>query len=63
VSLCLGQARRYGKVFAQLRREGTPIPINDVWIAACTLDSGAQLVTFDRHFDKVRGLDVVILDA
>jgi tRNA(fMet)-specific endonuclease VapC len=56
-------ARRYGKVFAQLRRDGTPIPINDVWIAACTLDSGAQLVTLDHHFARVRGLDVAVLDA
>jgi tRNA(fMet)-specific endonuclease VapC len=55
-------ARRYGRIFAQLRQDGTPIPINDVWIAACALDRGAQLISFDRHFDKVLGLDVAILD-
>jgi predicted nucleic acid-binding protein len=32
-----GVARLYGRLFADLRRAGTPIPINDVWIAATTL--------------------------
>ena len=55
-------SRRYGRVFAALRRAGTPIPINDVWIAAATLESGGTLVTFDRHFEKVTGLEVRLLD-
>ncbi len=54
---------RYGRVFAQLRRAGTPIPINDVWIAASVLDSAAHLLTFDRNFEKVDGLDVTILET
>lgn len=49
-------ARRYGQLFAQLRRVGMPLPINDVWIAAATLDSGADLLTFDTHFAQVPGL-------
>src|SRR3954451_836952 len=40
-------ARQYGRVFAGLRRAGTPIPVNDVWIAATTLDCGGHLLTFD----------------
>lgn len=49
-------ARRYGEVFAHLRRAGTPIPINDVWIAATTLDCGGHLLTFDDHFESIPGL-------
>lgn len=54
-------ARRYGLVFAQLRRAGTPIPVNDIWIAAATLDCGGHLVTFDADFRRVEGLDYTVL--
>jgi predicted nucleic acid-binding protein len=56
-------ARRYGQVFAQLRRAGTPIPVNDIWIAAATLDCGGHLLTFDGDFAQVTALDCTILDA
>jgi tRNA(fMet)-specific endonuclease VapC len=39
-----------------LKRAGTPIPINDVWVAAHALETGSTLVTFDRHFKAVAGL-------
>lgn len=55
-------ARRYGQVFAQLRQAGTPIPTNDIWIAAAVIDAGGQLLTFDAHFSKVAALDAVLLD-
>jgi tRNA(fMet)-specific endonuclease VapC len=54
-------ARRYGRIFADLRRAGTPIPVNDIWIAACALDAGAHLLTFDRDFEQVRQLDCTVL--
>ena len=44
-----------------LKTAGTPLPINDVWIAAASLESGALLVTFDSHFEKVAGLRVMKL--
>jgi tRNA(fMet)-specific endonuclease VapC len=49
-------ARRYGDVFAELRGAGTPIPTNDLWIAAATLDCGGSLLSFDAHFERVQGL-------
>ena len=55
-------ARRYGQIFARLRQAGTPIPTNDIWIAAATIDAGAQLLTFDSHFQQVRDLDCTLLD-
>ncbi len=43
----------YGSVFMQLRKRGTPIPTNDIWIAACALVAGTALFTFDAHFAHV----------
>ena len=54
-------ARRYGETFALLRQSGTPIPINDVWIAAATMDCGGQLATFDRAFTRIPGLLLTLL--
>jgi tRNA(fMet)-specific endonuclease VapC len=55
-------ARRYGQVFSELRRAGTPIPINDVWIAATTLECGGVLLTFDGHFGRIAGLEALVLE-
>ena len=49
-------AEFYGKIIIDLRGNGTPIPINDAWIAASVLETGSVLVTYDRHFYKVPGL-------
>ena len=56
-------ARQYGRVYAALRRAGTPIPANDIWIAAAALDQGACLLTFDTDFERVAGLDRIVLDG
>lgn len=56
----LAATRETAEVFADikhaLRLAGTPLPINDVWIAAHALETGSVLVTFDSHFDNVSGL-------
>lgn len=49
-------ADRYARIAAELRRQGTPIPSNDIWVAAQTFEYGAELVTADRHFEKINGL-------
>jgi tRNA(fMet)-specific endonuclease VapC len=46
----------FGLVMASLKKAGTPIPINDVWIAAHALETGSVLITFDEHFIAVPGL-------
>ncbi|MEO6401169.1 MAG: PIN domain-containing protein, partial [Vicinamibacteria bacterium] len=50
-------ARRYGQIFAQQRRAGLPVPVNDMWIAAACIDCGGHLVTFDQDFARIAGLD------
>ncbi len=42
----------------QLKNDGKPIPINDVWIAAHTIESGSILVTYDSHFDSIENLRI-----
>ena len=56
VEVTLETAERFGLIAAQLRRRGTPIPTNDVWIAAHAMESGGHLLSFDRHFEAVDGL-------
>jgi tRNA(fMet)-specific endonuclease VapC len=48
----------FGLIKHNLKIAGTPIPINDVWIAAHTMESGATLITKDNHFLKIQGLRV-----
>ena len=49
-------ARQYGDVKNQLRLKGRPLPENDIWIAALALQYDLVLVTRDRHFQYVEGL-------
>ena len=47
---------RYSRIASQLKGHGTPIPTNDIWIAAQTMEHGAELITTDSHFKKIAGL-------
>jgi len=46
-------ALRYAEVDVYLRKNGRPIPRNDVWIAAAALEHGLQLLTLDVHFRQI----------
>jgi tRNA(fMet)-specific endonuclease VapC len=54
-------AERYGAVVKAMRLLGTPIPTNDLWIAACSLEAGARILSLDAHFEKVPGMHPVLL--
>ena len=43
----------YAGVYRQLRAQGTPIPTNDMWIAALVLQHNLVLYARDRHFDHL----------
>jgi tRNA(fMet)-specific endonuclease VapC len=47
---------RYSRIAVQLKQKGTPIPTNDIWIAAQTMEHGAELITSDKHFGTIDGL-------
>lgn len=46
----------FGCISAQLKRKGHPIPTNDIWIAAHTMEAGADLISSDPHFGHIDGL-------
>jgi tRNA(fMet)-specific endonuclease VapC len=48
-------ADRFSLLAAALRRKGKPIPTNDIWIAAHTLEAGADLLSYDDHFSHIDG--------
>ena len=54
-------AQQYRRLFAELKRDETPIPVNDVWIAAACLDCGGRLVTFDGDFERIAKLELTPL--
>ncbi len=56
-----GTARAYGSVKYTLQTQGTPIPENDIWIAATAIQHGLPLVTRDSHFTSVAGLSLDLL--
>ena len=56
VPVTLTTADRFGRIAASLRTKGRPIPTNDIWIAAHTLETGADLLSYDEHFSVVDGL-------
>lgn len=56
LTIDLGTTKAYAEVRDGLRRQGTPIPENDVWIAALARQHGLPVVSRDAHFDHVRGI-------
>ncbi len=55
--------RRTGRIYAQLfiglKKAGTPIPTNDIWIAASALECGGLLLTNDHHFQHIPNLTTI----
>jgi predicted nucleic acid-binding protein len=52
-------AHAYGAVRLELKQAGTPIPINDAWIAAIARHRRLPVVSRDGHFDAVSGIQRV----
>jgi len=50
-------AVNYASLFRQLRDEGTPVPTNDLWIAALVIEHRLTLYSRDRHFEQIPQLD------
>jgi len=53
-------ADRYAVILDFLRSAGTPIPTNDVWIAASAMQYGLRVLTMDQHFRKI---PQIVVDA
>jgi len=56
-------ADRYAQIHDSLRCAGTPIPTNDIWIAASAMQFGLRLVTTDRHYENVAQVALELHEA
>ena len=54
----LETARQYGTIKNQLRLKGRPIPENDIWIAAQSIQNQLTLVARDSHFDEIEAISI-----
>ncbi len=56
----LNATQETAEIFAviknKLRSAGKPIPINDIWIAAQSIEFNAELISYDKHFTSIDGL-------
>lgn len=51
-------AEKYGVIKDQIRQKGKPIPENDIWIAAIAKETGLPILTRDKHFQEVEGIQI-----
>lgn len=49
-------AHFYSQIYYTLKNKGKPIPSNDMWIAAQSLENGCVLCSYDKHFKMIEGL-------
>jgi tRNA(fMet)-specific endonuclease VapC len=49
----------YSDIITELRKKGTPIPTNDIWICACAKAFDLLVLTFDKHFNNIEGIQVI----
>ncbi len=54
-------SRHYAEIVADLRQLGTPLPTNDIWIAATAARAGALVLTFDNHYEKIARVGSIVL--
>ena len=55
-------AERYAIIFDYLKKSGTPIPTNDIWIAASAMQHGLVVITSDKHFAILPQIVTEIVD-
>lgn len=56
VPIGMKTAQYFAAVHYELKKIGQPIPVNDIWIAACAMEHAVPLATNDKHFNKIPNL-------
>lgn len=56
-------AERYAVILNALWKTGTPIPTNDIWIAASAMQHGCRLLSTDVHYQKIGQIIVEYFDV
>ena len=58
IDVTVETAEIFGEIKAGLRKKGMMLPLNDIWIAAHSIETGSKLITYDKHFTSISGLRV-----
>lgn len=53
----------YADIVLDLKKAGTPLPANDIWIATVAVRHGATVLTYDQHFRSIARVGSTILTA
>jgi len=56
-------SRHYADMVAELRKAGTPLPTNDIWIAAAAARNGMTVLTYDDHFEHIGRVGSIIIES
>jgi predicted nucleic acid-binding protein len=56
-------ARIYAEMVIDLRKAGTPLPTNDIWVAATAARAGATVLTYDAHFSSIKRVGSLVLST
>jgi tRNA(fMet)-specific endonuclease VapC len=55
-------SRHYAEIVAELRKAGTPVRTNDIWIAATAARNGTSVLTCDEHFERITRVGSIIVE-
>ncbi|HEX4754017.1 MAG TPA: type II toxin-antitoxin system VapC family toxin [Solirubrobacterales bacterium] len=55
--------RRYAEIVVDLRQAGTPIPANDIWIAAIAARNGTAVLSCDDNFKRIARVGSVVVQS
>ena len=56
INVTIETSEIFGEIESSLSRSGKMIPLNDIWIAAHTIETGSKLIPYDSHFKQIAGL-------
>jgi tRNA(fMet)-specific endonuclease VapC len=56
-------SRHYAEIVVELRNAGTPVPTNDIWVAAVAARNGITVLTCDDHFERIRRVGSIVVGA
>src|SRR6185436_4889610 len=56
-------SRHYAEIVTELRKAGTPVPTNDIWIAAIAARNGTTVLTCDDHFERIGRVGSIVIDS
>lgn len=54
-------SRHYAEIVAELRNAGTPLPTNDIWIAAAAVRNATTVLTCGDHFERIARVGSIVI--